>query len=76
MNEIVTFKIMGEQFSIQCSSEQKANLLKSATMLEEAILEINDQTTDLSAKRIAIMAALQIIVAEAKITGGVIKIIH
>jgi cell division protein ZapA (FtsZ GTPase activity inhibitor) len=75
MNEIVTFKIMGEQFTIQCSLEQKANLLKSATMLEEAILEINDQSTDLGAKRIAIMAALQII-TEAKIKGGVIKIIH
>ncbi len=44
-------------------------------MLEEAILEINDQSTDLSAKRIAIMAALQII-AEAKIKDDVIKIIH
>ena len=76
MNEIVTFKIMGEQFTIRCSPEQKANLLKSATMLEEAILEINDQSTDLSGKRLAIMAALKIIVAEAKITGGVIKIIH
>ena len=75
MNEIVTFKIMGEQFTIQCSLEQKANLLKSATMLEEAILEINDQSTDLSAKRIAIMAALKTI-TEAKIKGDVIKIIH
>ena len=75
MNEIVTFKIMGEKFTIQCSPEHKANLLKAATMLHEAILEINDQSTDLSAKRIAIMAALQII-NDAKIKGGVIKIIH
>ena len=76
MSEIVTFKIMGEQFTIQCALEHKDELLKAATMLEEAILEINDQSTDLSGKRLAIMAALKIIVAEAKITGGVIKIIH
>ena len=75
MNEIVTFKIMGEQFTIQCPSKQKANLLKSATMLEEAILEINDQSTDLSGKRLAIMAALKTI-TERKIKGDVIKIIH
>ena len=75
MNEIVTFKIMGEQFTIQCSSEQKANLLESATMLEEAILEINDQRPDLSGKRLAIMAALKTI-TETKIRGDVIKIIH
>ena len=75
MNEIVTFKIMGEQFTIECPSEHKDELLKAATMLEEAILEINDQSTDISPKRIAIMAALTTI-TEAKIKGGVIKIIH
>jgi len=66
---------MGEKFTIQCSLEHKDELLKAATMLEEAILEINDQSTDLSAKRIAIMAALTTI-TEAKIKGSVIKIIH
>ena len=75
MNEIVTFKIMGEQFTIQCSPEHKDELLKAATMLEEAILEINDQSTDLSGKRLAIMAALKTI-TERKIKGDVIKIIH
>jgi len=66
---------MDEQFTIQCSPEHKDNLLKSATMLYEAILEINDHSTDLSANRIAIMAALRIII-DAKIKGSVIKIIH
>ena len=75
MNEIVRFEIMGEQFTIECPSEHKDNLLKSATMLEEAILEINDQSNGLSSKRIAIMAALKIINDE-KIKDGVIKIIH
>ena len=66
---------MGEQFKIQCSLEHKDELLKAATMLEEAILEINDQSTKLSGKRLAIMAALKAI-TERKFKGDVIKIIH
>ena len=59
---------MGEQFTIKCLPEQKANLLKSATMLQEAMQEINDQSTELGVNRIAIMAALKVI-NDAKANG-------
>lgn len=61
MNENVTFEVMGEEFTIQCPREHKDYLLESAMILHETMQKINDQSTDLSSKRIAIMAALDVI---------------
>ena len=44
MNETVSIEIMGEQFTIKCPSDQKANL-KAAKMVHEAMKKISDQGT-------------------------------
>ena len=45
MSEPVTIEIMGEQFTIQCSPEQKANLIKAASLVHETMKKIDQQGT-------------------------------
>ena len=68
MNETVSVEIMGEQFTIKCPSDQKANLIKAATMVHEAMKKISDQGIAFGVNRIAVMAALNI--ANDAITGN------
>ena len=44
MSEPVTIEIMGEQFTIQCSQEQKANLIKAASLVHETMKKIDHPT--------------------------------
>ena len=60
MNETVSIEIMGEQFTIKCPSDQKANLIKAAKMVHEAMKKISDQGMAYGVNRIAVMAALNI----------------
>ena len=66
MSEPVTIEVMGEQFTIKCSPEQKANLIKAAALVHETMKKIDEQGTGLN--RIAVMAALNI--ANDAITGS------
>tara|TARA_B100000686_G_C16070793_1_gene609239 strand:- start:1 stop:339 length:339 start_codon:yes stop_codon:yes gene_type:complete len=68
MSETVNVEIMGEKFQVQCSPENKANLIKAAEMLHDAMKQINQQGTAFSLNRIAVMAALNI--ANDAITGN------
>ena len=68
MSEPVTIEIMGEQFTIQCSPEQKANLIKAASLVHETMKKIDQQGTAFGLNRIAVMAALNI--ANDAITGS------
>ena len=68
MSEPVTIEIMGEQFTIQCSPEKKANLIKAASLVHETMKKIDQQGTAFGLNRIAVMAALNI--ANDAITGS------
>jgi len=68
MSEPVTIEVMGEQFTIKCSQEQKANLIKAATLVHETMKKIDEQGTAFGLNRIAVMAALNI--ANDAITGS------
>ena len=60
MSEKVTVAIMGEEFTIKCSSEEKTYLIKAATLVDETMTRIKSQGTAFSINRIAVMAALNI----------------
>ena len=68
MSETVNVEIMGEKFQVQCSPENKANLIKAAEMLHDAMKQIDQQGTAFGLNRIAVMAALNI--ANDAITGS------
>ena len=40
MSEPVTIEVMGEQFTIKCSPEQKANLIKAAALVHETMKKL------------------------------------
>ncbi|MBT3993490.1 MAG: cell division protein ZapA [Gammaproteobacteria bacterium] len=60
MSEKVTIQIMGEEFTIKCSPEEKTFLIKAATLVDETMTKIKSQGTAFSINRIAVMAALNI----------------
>ena len=68
MSEPVIVEVMGEQFTIKCSPEQKANLIKAAALVHETMKKIDEQGTAFGSNRIAAMAALNI--ANDAITGS------
>ena len=43
MSEPVTIEVMGEQFTIKCSPEQKTNLIKAAALVHETMKKIDEQ---------------------------------
>ena len=56
--EPLTIKIMGKEYRIGCTEEEKENLRASADLLNEKLNEIKDQGSVIGSERIAIMAAL------------------
>ena len=53
MSEKVTIQIMGEEFTIKCSPEEKTFLIKAATLVDETMTKIKSQGTAFSINRIA-----------------------
>jgi len=60
MNKNVTIKLLGKEFVVGCPAENEADLLASASHLNEKMQEIRDSGKILGMERIAVMAALNI----------------
>ncbi len=56
----VNVKILGKEYPIACSPEEKDELLSSAQYLDKKMREIRDQGRIVGLDKIAIMAALNI----------------
>jgi cell division protein ZapA len=54
----VAIRILDKDYHIACSAEEKAELLRSAELLNERMREIRDTGKVTGADRIAVMAAL------------------
>jgi len=60
MNKNVTIKLLGKEFVVGCPAENEADLLASASHLNDKMQEIRDSGKILGMERIAVMAALNI----------------
>ena len=60
MNKQVEFKLLGRDFSISCSEEEEANLLKSVNYLSHKIEEVQNIGNIIGVDKTIIMAALNI----------------
>ncbi len=56
----VEFKLLGRDFSISCSEEEEANLLKSVNYLSHKIEEVQNTGNIIGVDKTIIMAALNI----------------
>ena len=56
----VTVNIMGKDYLISCSDEERPGLLQSAMFLDQKMTEIRDSGKIIGTDRIAVMAALNI----------------
>ncbi|MBE9567336.1 MAG: cell division protein ZapA [Proteobacteria bacterium] len=58
--EPLTIKIMDKEYRVACPPDEKDNLLASADLLNEKLMEIKKQGSVIGTERIAIMAALNL----------------
>lgn len=56
----VTIQILGKDYLVSCSDEEKSDLLESADYLNSKMLEIRDSGKVVGTDRVAVMAALNI----------------
>jgi len=56
----VTVNIMGKEYLISCSDDERQGLLQSARFLDQKMSEIRDSGKIIGTDRIAVMAALNI----------------
>lgn len=59
-NQAVTVKLLDKEFSFNCPSDAEHELLASANLLNEKMLEIRKSGRVLGLERIAVMAALNL----------------
>ena len=57
-SEPLTITIMDKEYRVACPPEEKENLLASADLLNDKLMEIKQQGSVIGTERIAIMAAL------------------
>jgi cell division protein ZapA len=60
MNKNVAIKLLGKEFVVGCPAENEADLLASASHLNEKMEEIRASGKIIGMERIAVMAALNI----------------
>lgn len=58
--EPLSIKIMDKEYRVACPPDEKDNLLASADLLNNKLLEIKKQGSVIGTERIAIMAALNL----------------
>ncbi len=65
--------IMGREFKVACTDEERADLVRAVEYLDQKMREIRDAGKVVGIERIAIMAALNISheLLRTKVTGGV-----
>lgn len=56
----VTVTIMGKEYKIACEEEERDNLIRSATQLDEQMRKMRDSGKVAGPDRIAVMAALNL----------------
>lgn len=59
-SKAVDVKIMGREFTISCTEEEREGLLGAVSYLNKKMSEINDAGKVIGVERIAIMAALNL----------------
>lgn len=59
-NNAVNIKIMGKEYLVACSEDERQALLRSAEYLNRKMCEIRDSGKIIGTDRIAVMAALNI----------------
>ena len=59
-NNAVSINIMGKDYLVACSADEKRDLLRSADYLNRKMCEIRDSGKIIGTDRIAVMAALNI----------------
>jgi cell division protein ZapA len=57
----VLLPIFGKEYKVSCSAEEKNNLLHSAQLLDKRMREIRDSGKVTNAERVAVMAALNLV---------------
>ncbi len=59
-SKAVDVKIMGREFTISCTEEEREGLLSAVSYLNKKMSEISDSAKVIGVERIAIMAALNL----------------
>lgn len=57
----VSLSILGKEYKVSCTTEEKDNLTESAQRLDQKMREIRDSGKVTNAERVAVMAALNLV---------------